>query len=634
MAKLNLTNLTNLQNETTAIGVVNSNNASIISAFENTLSRDGTSPNTMGADIDMDSNSIINPGPMDMNGNKLTGLPQASDPTDAVRLQEVGDAPALAAEAKQARDEAVEAKEDAEAAQFLSEEARDESVVAKEASEDAQSLSEDARDASILAKEASETAQGLAEGARDAAAISAGNALTSENNAHTSETNASTSEGNAHNAQIAAETAQGLAEQARDEAEAAADNFDDVYLGTKSSDPTTDNDGDPLDVGDLYFNDVSMSLKIYNGSAWQAYSAATGLTSVVDDSAPALGGDLDLNGHVITGLDDVAYSGDYGDLSNTPSLATVATTGDYDDLTDKPTLGTAAAANTGDFATATQGDKADTALQSADIGVNVQAYDARLSNVREKLTAGRTYYVRTDGSDSNDGSANDSGHAFLTIQHAVDTIVPLDIGGYSVTIQVASGTYEGTLFLSTPFFGGQVTLSGDTTTPSNVTISTTSNAVTVDGLGCSINIQGFKITTSGGDALKAQNGGNIRITGGMEFGSVGQAHMDALSQGSIICLGQAYTISGNASFHVLMGTFGNVTISGCTITLSGTRAFTAFVYTQNISVVQINSNTFSGSATGSRYSSNTNSLIQTFGAGASALPGNSAGSTGTGGLYA
>ena len=37
-------------------------------------------------------------------------------------------------------------------------------------------------------------------------------------------------------------------------------------------------------------------------------------------------------------LATVATSGDYTDLSNTPSLATVATTGDYDDLINKPTI--------------------------------------------------------------------------------------------------------------------------------------------------------------------------------------------------------------------------------------------------------------------------------------------------------
>jgi hypothetical protein len=54
--------------------------------------------------------------------------------------------------------------------------------------------------------------------------------------------------------------------------------------------------------------------------------------------------------------------------------------GAYVDLTGKPTLGTAAAAATGDFATAAQGTKADSALQPAAIGVSVQAYAPELSS--------------------------------------------------------------------------------------------------------------------------------------------------------------------------------------------------------------------------------------------------------------
>lgn len=72
-------------------------------------------------------------------------------------------------------------------------------------------------------------------------------------------------------------------------------------------------------------------------------------------------------------------------LAKESSLSTVATTGDYDDLSNKPTLGSAAAADTTDFATAAQGALADTAVQPADIsnmletsdiGVTVQGYNA------------------------------------------------------------------------------------------------------------------------------------------------------------------------------------------------------------------------------------------------------------------
>ena len=53
-------------------------------------------------------------------------------------------------------------------------------------------------------------------------------------------------------------------------AAASADAFDDTYLGAKSSDPATDNDGDALNAGDLYFNTSTNVLMVYSGSAWQA----------------------------------------------------------------------------------------------------------------------------------------------------------------------------------------------------------------------------------------------------------------------------------------------------------------------------------------------------------------------------
>ena len=65
-------------------------------------------------------------------------------------------------------------------------------------------------------------------------------------------------------AQAAAETAQGLAEDAQTAAEAVYDNFDDRYLGAKSSDPTVDNDGDALIDGALYFDTTNNVLKFYD----------------------------------------------------------------------------------------------------------------------------------------------------------------------------------------------------------------------------------------------------------------------------------------------------------------------------------------------------------------------------------
>lgn len=75
MTKITLTDLANLQNETTAVNAINTNNSIIEGAFDNTLSLDGTSPNSMQANFDMNSNRILN-------------LPAADTPDQPVRKAE------------------------------------------------------------------------------------------------------------------------------------------------------------------------------------------------------------------------------------------------------------------------------------------------------------------------------------------------------------------------------------------------------------------------------------------------------------------------------------------------------------------------------------------------------------------
>ena len=101
------------------------------------------------------------------------------------------------------------------------------------------------------------------------------NAATNATNAANSATAASNSATAASSAQTAAETAKTAAETAKTAAETAADNFDDTYLGAKSSDPSVDNDGDALTTGDLYFNTSSNNLKVYTGSAWENAAIST-----------------------------------------------------------------------------------------------------------------------------------------------------------------------------------------------------------------------------------------------------------------------------------------------------------------------------------------------------------------------
>jgi chemotaxis protein histidine kinase CheA len=130
------------------------------------------------------------------------------------------------------------------------------------------------------------------------ATTQAGNASTSASNASTSESNAATSESNAATSASNAATSESNAAASAAAAATAADNFDDVYLGSKASDPTLDNDGDALNAGDLYYNTTSGNLKYYTGSAWVAVTSG-GITDLVQDTSPQLGGMLDVNGQAI-----------------------------------------------------------------------------------------------------------------------------------------------------------------------------------------------------------------------------------------------------------------------------------------------------------------------------------------------
>lgn len=69
MSKITLTNIGSLTtNPTSAQSEINSNFGTIQAAFDNTLSRDGTSPDTMSSNLDMNSNQILNlPAPATAN---------------------------------------------------------------------------------------------------------------------------------------------------------------------------------------------------------------------------------------------------------------------------------------------------------------------------------------------------------------------------------------------------------------------------------------------------------------------------------------------------------------------------------------------------------------------------------------
>jgi hypothetical protein len=128
------------------------------------------------------------------------------------------------------------------------------------------------------------------------ASTSAAAALASQNSASSSATT-STAQAVISTAQAVISTTQATnsstsataAQAALSSIETLFDNFDDRFLGTKTANPTLDNDGNALSVGAVYYNSVSNEVRFYNGSTWDApsASAATSATNAASSASSA-----------------------------------------------------------------------------------------------------------------------------------------------------------------------------------------------------------------------------------------------------------------------------------------------------------------------------------------------------------
>ena len=154
------------------------------------------------------------------------------------------------------------------------------------------------------------------------ATTSATNAAASATSASNAQTAAETAQTAAETAETNAETAQTAAEAAQAAAELAYDNFDDRYLGAKASDPATDNDGNALITGALYFNTTS-GMKVYDGSAWDDVKPTTAEQAKID----AVAADATDIGTVATNISNVnTVAGISGNVTTVAGISADVTT--------------------------------------------------------------------------------------------------------------------------------------------------------------------------------------------------------------------------------------------------------------------------------------------------------------------
>ena len=173
----------------------------------------------------------------------------------------------------------------------------------------ATSAANSATAAATSATSAANSASAAATSATSAAASETA-ASTSASSASASSSAAATSASSAATSASSALTSANSAATSASSAAASYDSFDDRYLGAKASDPTVDNDGNPLITGALYFNTAIPAMKVYTGSAWQIVAADT--SNFVDKSLWTAKGAL------------VSATG-----AGTPATLTVASTNGY-----------------------------------------------------------------------------------------------------------------------------------------------------------------------------------------------------------------------------------------------------------------------------------------------------------------
>ena len=182
---------------------------------------------------------------------------------------------------------------------------------------------------SATAAAASATTAGNCATASASSATTSGNCSTLSGNCATASANSATASANSATASSNSATA----------AEAAFDSFDDRYLGAKGSAPSTDNDGNALLTGALYFNSSSNQIFNWTGSAWEAIKPTSSeQTNINVLSASAVVADM-----AILGTTDVAA--DMAILATNDVVADMNVLGTSDVVTDMNTLGTADVVN-------------------------------------------------------------------------------------------------------------------------------------------------------------------------------------------------------------------------------------------------------------------------------------------------
>jgi hypothetical protein len=223
------------------------------------------------------------------------------------------------------------------------------------------------------------------------------------------------------------------------------DNFDDRYLGAKSSAPTLDNDGAALITGALYWNSVSNAMFAWSGSAWGSISSTA---EIYRYKYVAAGGETSVSGADANGL-TLSYLPGKEQVYLNGVLLVRSTDYTASSGTSITSLAALAASDIVEIITFTAFDLA-TSIANTLFDAKGDILVATAADTPGKLTAGTDgYYLQTDSSTA-------TGLKWS----AVSGYSAPTLGSTSIASGATVTTIAG-LTLTAPTLTGTVTASGD-----------------------------------------------------------------------------------------------------------------------------------------------------------------------------
>ncbi len=272
----------------------------------------------------------------------------------------------------------------------------------------------------------------------------------------------------------------------------------------------------------------------------------------------------------------------------------------------------------------------------------------RLNGRREVIDADRTYFVRMDGDDDNDGLSESPSRAYRTIQRALEEAFGrIDLGPYNVTIQVLPGIYEEVLRLNSSHMGsGSVLLRGDASDPDAVIIRQTAEtpAPTDQGgvvhvwNGAFLRLADIQIERTGGGGrpcIDARFGGHVLVEPGSELwlGTSSTAAIRLIT-GFFTCQDATLRHVGNAA-RLFQVNPGYANLWNAVIDLDGRHYSVAVFDANRAGTLSSGGNNFSvvGAATGDRVLIRNNGVIDFGNYPLADIPGTSDGTIEFGGVY-